>query len=99
IREPASTQSDVSGAQSPNKSYSEVGGNSEPIFGLIEHCHLDKPKKTVTLSDLLIQAKGPDRSLLCRRILARGPDLSLHRGPNSSLANGPNPALLRKNRS
>ncbi|KAL5970166.1 hypothetical protein TSMEX_002073 [Taenia solium] len=95
--EPASTQGSVKGTRSPKSSYFEAGGNSGPICEVLEHRQLGKPKKAVILSGLLIQARGPDQSLLCRRIPARGPDPSLRRGPNPSLVHGPNPALLRKN--
>ncbi|VDK37924.1 unnamed protein product [Taenia asiatica] len=96
-REPASTQGSFKGTKSPKSSCSEAGGNSGPICEVLEHRQLGKPKKAVILSGLLIKARGPDQSLLCRRIPARGPDPSLRRGPNPSLVHGPNPALLRKN--
>ncbi|EUB65123.1 hypothetical protein EGR_00392 [Echinococcus granulosus] len=93
----APAQDDVKGTRGLKTFHSKGDGNPERICEVLEHCRLSKPNKAVILSSLLIRAKGPDQSLLCRRIPARGPDPSLGRGPNPSLVRGPNPALLRKN--
>ncbi|CDS40137.1 conserved hypothetical protein [Echinococcus multilocularis] len=95
--ESAPAQDDARGTRGLKTFHSKADGNPKRICEVFEHCRLSKPNKAVILSSLLIWAKGPDQSLLCRRIPARGPDLSLGRGPNPSLVRGPNPALLRKN--
>ncbi|KAL5112175.1 hypothetical protein TcWFU_005534 [Taenia crassiceps] len=93
----ASPQDTVKRTQSPKSSYPGAGGNSDPIFEALEPFPSGRSKKAAILSGLLIQTRGPNQSLLCRRTSAKGPDPSLHRGPNSLLVHGPNPAL-RENR-
>ncbi|KAM7541567.1 hypothetical protein Aperf_G00000031459 [Anoplocephala perfoliata] len=62
-----------------------------------ERKELNKSGRSFTRSSLLIQAMGPNRSLLIQRTPAQGPNPAFHRGRDLTLAKGHNPSILLKN--
>lgn len=67
------------------------------FFFILKRKELDKSSRASVQSSLLIQAIGPNRSLLIQRAPAQGPNPALHKGRGLNLAKGHNPSLLLKN--